>query len=129
MSERRRATRRKSFLRGRIYFNKHRNSVDCLIRDISGEGARLIFSDAIAVPDVVDLYIPQKEQTLRAHVHWRQGEELGVTFAPSVEAAPEQLPAAEDLKGRVERLEAEIALLKRMLKKLKMEMNAETEVA
>jgi hypothetical protein len=125
MSERRRTTRRKSLLRGRLYFNKHRNSVDCLIRDISGEGARLIFSDAVAVPDVVDLYIPQKEQTLRAHVHWRFGEQLGVTFAPSAESAPDQLPAAEDLKGRVERLEAELALLKRMLKRLKMEMNAE----
>jgi hypothetical protein len=125
MSERRKTSRRKSFLRGRIYFNKHRNSVDCLIRDISGDGARLIFSDTVAVPDVVDLYIPQREQTLRAHVHWRFGEELGVTFAPATEVAPEQLPAAEDLKGRVERLEAELALLKRMLKKLKAEMNAE----
>lgn len=130
MRERRNTSRRKSFLRGRIYFNKQRNSVDCLVRDISGEGARLIFSDAVTVPDVVDVYIPQKEQTLRAHVHWREGEELGVTFAPdAAPRAPEQLPAAEDLTGRVERLEAELALLKRTLRRLKMEMNADTEVA
>ena len=130
MRERRHTSRRKSFLRGRIYFNKQRNSVDCLVRDISGEGARLIFSDAVTVPDVVDVYIPQKEQTLRAHVHWREGEELGVTFAPEVAPpAPEQLPAAENLTGRIERLEAEIALLKRTVKRLKMEMNADTEVA
>ena len=129
MSERRNTRRQKSFLRGRIYFNRHRNSIDCLIRDISGHGARLIFSDAITVPDVVDVYIPQKEQTLRAHVHWRGGQELGVTFAPGAQPAPEQLPAAEDLPGRVDRLEAEIALLKRMLKKLKLDMNADTEVA
>lgn len=125
MSERRKISRRKSFLRGRIYFNKHRNSVDCLIRDISGEGARLIFSDAVSVPDIIDLYIPQKEQTLRAHVHWRFGEELGVTFAPTAEVVPEQLPAAEDLKGRIERLEAEIGLLKRTVKKLRAEIKAE----
>ena len=65
--ERRRITRNKSFLRGMIYFNNRRNVVDCLIRDISPYGARLIFSDAVTAPDVLDLYIPQKEQTLRIH--------------------------------------------------------------
>jgi hypothetical protein len=39
-----------------------RNAVDCLIRDISPYGARLIFSDAVTTPDVLELYIPQKEQ-------------------------------------------------------------------
>ena len=71
MAERRNATRQKSFLRGCIYFNNRRSAVDCLIRDISSTGAKLIFSDAITVPDVVELYIPQKEQTLRAEVHFR----------------------------------------------------------
>ena len=124
MSERRSATRQKSFLRGRIYYNNHRNSVDCMIRDISAEGARLVFSDTVTVPDVVDLYIPQKEQTLRAHVHWRRGQELGVTFAATAATAPEQLTAPEDLAGRVERLEAEIVQMKRMLKKLKIDSDA-----
>lgn len=66
MAERRRATRQKSFLRGCVYFNKRRGAVDCLIREISDEGARIIFSDTVNVPDVVELYIPQKEQTVRA---------------------------------------------------------------
>ena len=79
--ERRRVTRQKSFLRGMIYFNNRRNVVDCLIRDISPYGARLIFSDAVSTPDVFELYIPQKEQTLRIHVIWRHGQEVGVAFA------------------------------------------------
>jgi hypothetical protein len=128
MSERRKSSRQKSLLRGRIYFNNRRNSADCTIRDISGNGARLIFSDAIAIPDVVDVYIPQKEQTLRAHVHWRRGQELGVTFTPAA-AAPDQLAAPDDLAGRVERLEAEIAALKRMLKKLRAELTTESDAA
>ena len=122
MSERRKTTRRKSLLRGRIYYNNHRNSVDCTIRDISGEGARLIFSDAVTVPDVMDVYIPQKEQTLRAHAHWRHGRELGVTFAASPVPAPEQLTAPEDLAGRIDKLETEIASLKRMVRRLKLEI-------
>jgi hypothetical protein len=119
MSERRIAARQKSFLRGCIYFNNRRSSADCLIRDISETGARLIFSGTVAIPDVVDLYVPQKEQTLRVHVQWRHGDEVGVAFAP---AAQPQEPAvfAEtgDLSERVQKLEGEIAALRRIVKRL-----------
>ena len=71
MSERRQSTRQKSFLRGCVYFNNRRSATDCLIRDISPTGARLIFSDTVSIPDLVELYIPQKEQSLRARVQWR----------------------------------------------------------
>ena len=71
-----------------IYFNNRRNVVDCLIRDISPYGARLIFSDAVTTPDVLDLYIPQKEQTLRIHVIWRHGQEVGVAFAQAAQMDP-----------------------------------------
>jgi hypothetical protein len=80
MAERRRSVRKKSFLRGCVYFNKRRSAIDCLIRDISDQGARIIFSGAVNVPDVVDLYIPQKEQTIRARVQWRRGDEVGLAF-------------------------------------------------
>src|SRR4051812_49480105 len=82
-AERRRTPRQKSFLRGMIYFNNRRSVADCLIRDISPFGARLIFSDAVTTPDVLDLYIPQKEQTLRAQVIWRAGTTGGGAFAPA----------------------------------------------
>ena len=80
-----RLSRQKSFLRGTIHFNNRRSVLDCLVRDISPYGARLIFSDAVTTPDVLDLYIPQKEQTLRVHVIWRHGEEVGVAFAQIAE--------------------------------------------
>src|SRR6187455_988069 len=108
--ERRRITRNKSFLRGMIYFNNRRNVVDCLIRDISPYGARLIFSDAVTAPDVLDLYIPQKEQTLRIHVIWRPGQEVGVAFAQATQVGAETGDAASSagLAERVARLELEI---------------------
>src|SRR6476619_8232043 len=102
-TERRRIARQKSFLRGMIYFNNRRNVVDCLIRDISPYGARLIFSDAVTTPDQLDVYIPQKEQTLRSHVIWRHGQEVGVAFAQAAQMAP---PAeTSELSERVARLE------------------------
>jgi hypothetical protein len=128
--ERRRIARQRSFLRGMIYFNNRRSAVDCLIRDISPYGARLIFSDAVTTPDVLDLYIPQKEQTLRVHVIWRHGQEVGVAFAQaaSMEPAAEQQQPS-DLAERVARLEIEILGLKRILKKMKTDAGPEFDAA
>jgi PilZ domain-containing protein len=124
--ERRRTARQKSFLRGMIYFNNRRNAVDCLIRDISPYGARLIFSDAVTTPDVLELYIPQKEQTLRVHTIWRHGQEVGVAFAQAAQMDPVAEP---DLAERVARLEMEIVGLKRILKKMKTDAGPEFDVA
>jgi hypothetical protein len=129
MNERRRAARQKSFLRGRILFNNRRTAVDCLIRDISGTGARLIFSDAVSLPELVDIYIPQKEQTLRAHVQWRHGQEVGVAFPAAAAEPTEHAGASTDLAARVQRLEAEIASLKRMLKRLKADVESDVDAA
>ena len=126
MSERRRASRQKSFLRGCIYFNKRRSVADCLIRDISDEGAKIIFSDTISIPDVIELYIPQKEQTLRAQVQWRHGNELGVTFG-DVAPALSQPVEAGDLAARVAQLETEMAAMRRLLKRLKAEVSGDDD--
>lgn len=120
MAERRAVTRHKSFLQGRIYFNNRRSAVDCLIRDISDQGAHIIFSDTISIPDVVDFYVPQKDQTLRARVEWRHGEEAGLSFEQAVVPQdPGQPTPPEDLATRVHNLEAEVAQLWKMIKRLK----------
>ncbi len=129
MQERRRATRQKSFLRGSIQFNQGRNSTDCLIRDITTFGARLVCSDSITTPDVIDVYVPQKEQTFRAHVIWRHGQEMGVAFAQAATSATANHPHDLDLAARVERLESELAAMKRMLKRLRAAVGQDTDVA
>ena len=115
MGERRTAARQKSFLSGKIYFNRRLASMDCLVRDISATGARLIFSPGVTIPDNIELYIPQKNEMLRAEVHWRQGDEVGVAFPMATDAATSE---AGDLATRVEKLETEIVALKRMLRRL-----------
>jgi hypothetical protein len=121
MGERRHSLRQKSFLRGCVYFNKRRNAVDCLVRDISDEGARIIFSDAVSVPDLVEIYIPQKEQTLRARVQWRHGHEVGLAFPDAAHGGDAPDPAG-DVTERVARLETEVASLRRALKRLRKEV-------
>lgn len=117
MDERRKVPRHKSLLRGRVYFNNRSSSADCLVRDISTHGARLMFGDDAKIPDVVELHIPQKDQTYRAHIIWRHGIEAGIAFAvPDQIAHPDE---AGDLAARVQRLEHEIEVLKRAIKRIK----------
>jgi hypothetical protein len=81
MTERRQAARKKSLLQGRVYYNNRRSSVDCIVRDISERGAKLVFGEAVAIPDVIELYLPGKEELHRVVVQWRRGNEMGVDFS------------------------------------------------
>jgi len=121
--ERRKSSRQKSFLHGCIYFNNRRSAIDCLIRDISAEGARLVFSQTATIPDVIELHIPQKDQTLRAHVQRRTSGEVGVAF--DTVHAPAAPTENEDLAARVERLEADVAGLRRIMKRLRADVDVE----
>lgn len=120
MGERRGSRRSKSFLRGFVYVSRKRGALACLIRDLSEKGARIIFSDTVTLPDVVELYIPQREQTLRARVQWRRNDEIGLAFTVS-ERAAEAPPSAAEVAQRVAMLEAEIVSLRALLKRLKAE--------
>jgi hypothetical protein len=121
MTERRSSLRQKSFLQGRIFFNNRRTSVDCLIRDISETGAKLKFSSMIATPDVVELYIPNKDESYRAKVQWRNGDEIGVSFGMD-ESAPPLAPGAPavDWSARIHKLEHDLAALQRKFSELQM---------
>jgi len=121
--ERRTLLRKRSFLQGRLYFNNRRSSLDCLVRDISSQGAKLKVSDSIAIPEIVELYIPNKDETYRAKVQWRTGFEIGVTFEDD-QATPSIVPGAgpTDLLERVRRLEAEVASLHRKVNELQNEL-------
>jgi hypothetical protein len=121
--ERRTLLRKRSFLQGRLYFNNRRSSLDCLVRDISPQGAKLKVSDSVAIPEIVELHIPNKDETYRAKVQWRTGLEIGVTFDDDL-AMPSIVPSAgpADLLERVRRLEAEVASLQRKLNELQNEL-------
>lgn len=118
MSELRRETRLRTFLKGRIIFNNGNSSMDCLVRDISASGARLMLSQTATLPDGFDLIIPAKDRTHRATLRWRKADSVGVTFA---EEPARPIPGAADatpavLLARIHELEAENATLRRLLK-------------
>ncbi|UHC19091.1 PilZ domain-containing protein [Methylobacterium currus] len=117
MSELRRETRLRTFLKGRIVFNNGNSSMDCLVRDISASGARLMLSQTATLPDGFDLVIPAKDRTHKATLRWRKADSVGVTFAEEAvrpPSAPDATPAV--LLARIRELEAENASLRHQLK-------------
>lgn len=114
----RRTVRHKTFLRGCIFFNNRRSSTECLVRDFTLHGARLMVSAAVTVPDVVELYIPQKELTLPAHIKWRTSDEVGVSF-PGTNSEPSDHAKTGGMAERVIQLEQQIEALRAPLMQIK----------
>jgi hypothetical protein len=112
MQERRNDGRSPSYLGGRITTDRRLIAMDCVVRNTSGAGARLIVADSTLLPDVFDLHIPRKDSAYRVRACWRQLGHVGVEIMPmDAGAAPIPLVMARRLK----RLEAENAQLKRRL--------------
>ena len=122
MNERRASRRQKSFLRGVVYFDKRRSETACLVRDLSEDGARIVLSQTITIPDVIELQIPQRQQTLSARVQWRRADEVGLSFSKPDTATT---PRENQLIKRIAELEAEITTLQRTIKRLKRDSNGD----
>ncbi len=129
MTEKRHALRQKSFLRGFVYFGNSPSAFDCLVRDISDTGARLKFSGPPAYTEMLDLHIPVKGQSFRSKVQWHTGDEIGIVFDGSAATDADANMGDVDLASRVHRLEAEIAALKQLVKRLQKNTDHKTEAA
>ena len=108
MIERRSHPRLRAYIGAQIVFNQRRSVLDCLVRNISGEGARIEFTNTALMPEAFDLVMPSREQTRRVRVRWRSQDVAGVTF-DGLEAAP----VLSDDGRRVRALEEEVARLRR----------------
>jgi PilZ domain len=106
MQERRKTIRNRTFLGGVVAFNKRSSTLDCVVRNFSPEGARIVFDAAVTLPDEFDLEIRQKERAFRARTIWRGETEAGVAFLDNVaqpveraETAPIPLDWARKLRN------------------------------
>jgi hypothetical protein len=83
MEERRKVPRNRTFLDGQIAFNNRNSTVDCFVRNCSGEGAKIVLAETLLLPREFDLLIPGKSETRLARLVWARGAQVGVMFAPS----------------------------------------------
>jgi PilZ domain len=111
------ALRTRTFLKGVVYYDNRRASVECTIRDLSDTGARIAFSTLVTVPDNFELHIPQKQMTLSALVRRRDQYEIGVSFEDQRSGEPRRAIDG-NMAERVTKIENELVAMKRLLKKL-----------
>ena len=115
MQDRRKTTRMRTYFGGQIAFNQRMSVMDCLVRNISAEGAKLVFSETLTVPQEFDLSVHKNERTYRAKVIWRRADEAGVAF---LEPRPQAAPVSLDLMRRLRQSEADNAALQRRIEQL-----------
>ena len=82
--ERRGEARRRGLIRGSVVFGGGTSAYDCIVRDLTAQGARLKFSDPVLVPPIFELRLVERGQRIDAHKVWVRGNEMGVAF----DAAP-----------------------------------------
>lgn len=118
MRERRKQARTRSYLGGRIVFFQRRCTVDCLVRNLSEDGALLVMHDTGTVPERFELDVGCKAQTYATRLVWRREDRAGVAFiAPEASANVVPLAAAR----RIRTLEAEKSALEQQLTRLSSE--------
>ncbi len=122
MQERRRAPRKRTFLKGTVYYNHRLSSLECTIRDFTETGARLQFAAPVSLPDQVDLDIPSRDQSLKAVVRWRKDDEAGVSFEGAEAVGPSAEPAGGELAQRVATLEREMSRLQKLVMDLRADL-------
>ena len=79
MQEHRRQPRMKTYKSGRIIFNDGRSTLDCILRNLSGSGAKLSFSQVPAIPDTFKVTFSDGS-TRSCSVAWRKSLDVGVSF-------------------------------------------------
>lgn len=117
--ERRRWPRKRSFLKGTVFYNHRHSSVECTVRDFTDYGCRLEFAAPVTLPDSVELEIPSREQTLVAHIRWRKDNEIGVSLDEAYAQGGPELVGAGDLAQRVASLEREVTRLHKLVMDLR----------
>ena len=120
--ERRKWPRKKTFLKGTVYYNHRLSSVECTIRDFTDYGARLQFTAPVSLPDVVELDIPSRDQSVRAHIRWRKDDEVGVGLDESYAEGGPELVGTGDVSQRVAALEREMTKLQKLVMDLRTDL-------
>ena len=87
MPEARRSKRVRTLWGAKIIFNNRMSILDCVIKNISSSGAKLILGDPLRAPNEFELYIPRKKCSYRARLIRRDSEGIGVEFRGEFEEA------------------------------------------
>lgn len=79
-ADRRGETRRRVLKGARLGFNEGYGAMECVVRNQSERGARLVLGDTMGVPSRFELAVAGESEPRSARVCWRTGEAVGIRF-------------------------------------------------
>lgn len=80
MEERRKIPRSRTYLTGRLAFNRKASTVDCVVRNLTEQGARIAFSRSNPTPADIEFCVPSRTAYRPARLVWRSETEAGLMF-------------------------------------------------
>jgi hypothetical protein len=80
MDDKRKIARRRVLKEGKIIYADGMRVIDCTIRDMSDNGARLLIANSVGVPETFHLFEKSSGMVYPATVIWRQPSAVGVKF-------------------------------------------------
>lgn len=83
--ERRATPRQRRLNAAKIVFNNNSSVIDCIVRDLSPHGARLVVASPVGIPEQFDLRIDRNGMCHPSKVTWRANDQIGVSFSTFLE--------------------------------------------
>jgi PilZ domain len=93
--ERRRSPRLRTFLSATLREQGRASTWSCMVRNMSGDGARLEIADSTWVPEQFEFDVANKDLRRLASVVWREQGQLGIRF--KVDGMAKELRANQEL--------------------------------
>jgi hypothetical protein len=113
MLERRQSVREKVLYGGVADINERGTTTNCVVRNISEQGACVEIDPMARLPDQWNLTIARKGRSYLARLIWRQANKVGLAFRMMTSDAP-----VSDLDERLRRSEIKKRQLQRRINEL-----------
>lgn len=80
MTERRKGARPRALKGGKIAFNQHNSVIDCVVRNLTEDGAMLKVPSTAGIPQRFYFRLDSEQAFRPCQVIWRRPDTLGITF-------------------------------------------------
>ena len=81
MGERRASPHQRRLNGAKIVFNNNSSVIDCIVRDLSPQGTRLLVVSPVGIPDRFVLRIDRNGACHPSKVTWKADDQIGVSFS------------------------------------------------
>ena len=80
MQERRHSQRARTLRAGKILFNNKRSVIDCMVRNVSTDGACLLVPSVVGIPSAFELLIDGEAASRPCKTVWHAQNRIGIEF-------------------------------------------------